>query len=87
VFGDADARAVAERVGNAVLGTTAWGTPALVVVAGVRAELTRCGVEVIQDDGTCTACSPRHFSYRARGDSGRQAALAWLEARGTPGGR
>jgi YfiH family protein len=78
-FGEADARHVAERVGPSVLATTAWGTPALDVAAGVRAELARCGIEVIRDDGTCTACSPCHFSYRARGDAGRQAALAWLE--------
>lgn len=77
-FGEADAEKVAAKVGPAVLATTAWGTVALDVVAGVRAELARCGVEDVRDDGTCTACSPAHFSYRARGETGRQAALVWL---------
>lgn len=78
-FGEADARRVAQRAGPSVLATTAWGTPALDVVAGVRAVLARSGVERVSDEGICTACSPCHFSHRARADVGRQAGLAWLE--------
>ena len=33
----------------------------------------------LDDAGTCTACSPRHWSYRARADAGRQALVAWIE--------
>ena len=55
--------------------TTSWGTPSLDVGAGVRAQLERDGVEVV-DLSTCTRESPDLFSYRRDGrESGRQAGI------------
>ena len=55
--------------------TTSWGTPALDVAAGVRAQLVRDGVEVV-DLSVCTRESPDLFSYRRDGvRSGRQAGI------------
>jgi len=46
--------------------TTSWGTPSLDVAAGVRAQLVRDGVGVI-DAGRCTRESPDLYSYRRDG--------------------
>jgi polyphenol oxidase len=55
--------------------TTSWGTPSLDVGAGVRAQLEREGVAVV-DVSRCTRESPDLFSYRREGKlSGRQAGL------------
>lgn len=55
--------------------TTSWGTPALDVGAGVRAQLEREDVAVV-DVSVCTRESPDLFSYRREGPrSGRQAGL------------
>jgi len=55
--------------------TTRWGTPALDVAAGVRAQLEREGVEV-HDLGRCTLESPDLYSYRRDGDrAGRLAGV------------
>ena len=55
--------------------TTSWGTPSLDVAAGVRAQLGRDGVEVV-DLSRCTRESPDLFSYRRDGPgSGRQAGI------------
>jgi YfiH family protein len=57
------------------LATTSWGTPSLDIGAGVRAQLARDGVEVV-DLSTCTRESPDLFSYRRDGrESGRQAGI------------
>lgn len=76
-FGPADLAAVADRYGPAVEARTAWGTPALDVTATVAEACRRLGVD-LEDQGTCTACSPRHWSHRARSDTERQALVAWL---------
>lgn len=68
---------VAERYGPTVRARTWAGTPALDVAAGVAAACRALGLELV-DAGTCTACSPVHWSYRARGDAGRQALVAWV---------
>jgi len=78
-FGADDLAAVASRYGHAVVATTAWGTPALDLPAAVRAACARIEVP-LADDGTCTACSPVHWSHRARGDASRQALVAWSAA-------
>lgn len=79
-FGAADLDAVAARWGDAVRGTTTSGRPALDVVAGVRRALAEVGVSDVTDQGTCTAADPdRFWSYRARGEAGRIATVAWLE--------
>ncbi|HEY3531286.1 MAG TPA: polyphenol oxidase family protein [Nocardioides sp.] len=55
--------------------TTSWGTPSLDIGAGVRAQLEREGVEIV-DLSRCTFESPDLFSYRREGKlSGRQAGL------------
>jgi YfiH family protein len=55
--------------------TTSWGTPSVDVGAGVRAQLGREGVEIV-DLSRCTIESPDLFSYRREGTlSGRQAGL------------
>jgi copper oxidase (laccase) domain-containing protein len=69
---------LAERYGPTVRSTTAWGTPALDLAAGIRAALVAWNLHLV-DDGTCTACSPVHWSHRARADVGRQALVAWIE--------
>ena len=59
----------------AMRATTSWGTPSLDVGAGVRAQLEREGVEVV-DRSRCTIESPDLFSYRREGKlSGRQAGV------------
>ncbi len=79
-FGAADLDAVAARWGDEVRGTTADGTPALDVAAGVRRALAEVGVTDVTDDGTCTAeQADAYWSYRARREAGRIATVAWLE--------
>ena len=76
-FGAAELDGVAARLGDAVRATTGAGTPALDLPAAVRAALRRAGVGHVTDVGTCTACSPGHFSWRARGEQRRQAVVVW----------
>jgi len=76
-FGEADLATVAGAYGDGVRSCTAAGRPALDLAAGVAAACARLRIE-LDDTGTCTACSPRHFSHRARGERGRQALVAWL---------
>jgi YfiH family protein len=58
--------------------TTSWGTPALDVAAGVRAQLERAGVAV-QDVGGCTRERDDLYSYRRDGAAaGRQAGVVRL---------
>ena len=77
-FGADDLDLVASRAGPTVRAITAEGRPALDLAAGVASELRRLAVEDVDDVGVCTACSPSHFSFRARGDLGRQAGVVWL---------
>jgi YfiH family protein len=76
-FGEADLAPMVERFGAAVRATTAWGTTALDLPVAVRSAVGEHGI-ALDDVGTCTACSPAHWSHRARGDRGRQALVAWL---------
>ncbi len=60
--------------------TTSWGTPALDLGAGVRAQLEAAAevVEVV-DVGRCTIEDPRLYSYRRDGAlAGRHAGLIWV---------
>jgi YfiH family protein len=77
-FGGRDLDRVAARYGDGVRATTAWGTPALDVAAGIAEACRRLDVQ-LRDVGTCTACSPVHWSHRARAEAGRQALVAWIE--------
>lgn len=78
-FGDADMEPLVERFGPEVRSTTAWGTSAFDLPAAVRAAVAAHGLDV-DDAGTCTACSPAHWSHRARVDRERQALVAWWAA-------
>lgn len=77
-FGEAELDEVAARYGDTVRARTADGAPALDLAAGIAAACAGLGL-ALDDAGTCTACSPRHWSYRARADAGRQALVAWIE--------
>ncbi|HET7326450.1 MAG TPA: peptidoglycan editing factor PgeF [Nocardioidaceae bacterium] len=58
--------------------TTSWGTPALDIGAGVRAQLAAAGCELV-DAARCTRESAELFSYRRDGKkSGRLAGLVRL---------
>lgn len=60
------------------ISTTSWGTPALDIGAGVRAQLERDGVTVL-DVSVCTRESADLYSYRRDGDdAGRHAGLIRL---------
>lgn len=62
----------------AALATTSWGTPALDIGAGVRAQLERDGVRVV-DASRCTRESADLYSYRRDGAAaGRQVGLVRL---------
>ena len=76
-FSERDLDGVAARLGDEVRATTAKGTPALDLPAAVRVALRRAGVETVVDAGACTACSPDHFSWRARQETQRQATVVW----------
>ena len=78
-FGAADLDRVAQRLGDGVRATTPLGAPALDVPAAVRAALERTGVDEVDDVGVCTACSPAHFSHRARRELARQALVVWRD--------
>ena len=60
------------------LAETSWGTPALDLGAGVRAQLERAGVTVLEV-GRCTREDPELHSHRRDGAAaGRLAGLVWL---------
>lgn len=58
--------------------TTGWGTPAVDVTAGVRAQLAAAGVPLREDSHICTRESADHFSYRRDRTTGRLASYVWL---------
>ena len=71
---------VAERV-PASYSETSWGTPALDVASGVKAQLAELDVEVV-DATACTIESENLYSYRREGPtSGRMAGLIKLVTR------
>lgn len=76
-FSPTELEAVSARLGDSVRAATAAGTPALDLRAAVRVALQRVGVETIGDVDVCTACSPDHFSWRARKEPQRQAVVVW----------
>ncbi|MEU6282599.1 peptidoglycan editing factor PgeF [Streptomyces sp. NPDC047028] len=58
---------------------TSWGTPAVDVSAGVRAQLDRLGVRDLAHAQVCTLESGDHFSYRRDRSTGRLASYVWLD--------
>ena len=77
-FGADDLERIAALLGDEVRATTPSGTPALDVVAAVRASLDRADVTDIDVVDVCTACSHEHWSFRATADAQRQAVVAWM---------
>lgn len=77
-FGDAELASLVAALGEGVRARTAEGRPALDMAAGVRLALAAEGVVECADTGTCTACSPVHWSHRGAGDRRRQALVAML---------
>jgi copper oxidase (laccase) domain-containing protein len=77
-FGVEDLGALTATLGPEVAGRTRQGTPALDLVAGVRAALLAAGVRQCDVSGICTACSPEHWSHRTRATTSRQALVATL---------
>ncbi|WP_426006999.1 polyphenol oxidase family protein [Paenarthrobacter sp. NyZ202] len=59
---------------------TSWGTPALDLPAGVRAQLAASGVDVLYS-GECTLEHEGLFSYRRDSRTGRFAGLVWTHDR------
>lgn len=80
-FGADDLDTAARHCGEDVRATTAWGTPALDVSAGIRSILAaRPEIRLVLDEPGCTACEPgRYYSHRARADTGRHAALISMQ--------
>jgi YfiH family protein len=79
-FGAAELDTVASKLGDAVRATTTTGEPALDLPAAVRVALierARLDPAGVQEVATCTACSGEHFSWRARQEKQRQAAVIW----------
>jgi YfiH family protein len=76
-FSPADLDAVAARFGPSVRATTTEGSPALDLPAAVASALERAGAYLVASSQSCTHCSGVHFSWRARGDRGRQATVVW----------
>ncbi|GGU89588.1 laccase domain protein [Streptomyces litmocidini] len=71
-------RAEVAAVEPAAHAETSWGTPAVDVAAGVRAQLARLGVRDVEDAGVCTLESRDHYSYRRDRTTGRLAGYVWL---------
>jgi hypothetical protein len=76
-FSPADLDRAAVRFGSTVRGVTTTGRPALDLPEAVRVSLRAADVELVADEDICTACSPEHFSYRARGERQRMALVVW----------
>ena len=92
-FGEADLVSLCDRYGPQLRARTAAGAPALDLRAGVAAALAEAGA-VPGSPGAhpaCTALDPGWYSWRARQDRGRQAAVARIVpgavAPDGPGGR
>ncbi|GFH35112.1 peptidoglycan editing factor PgeF [Streptomyces pacificus] len=72
-------RAEVARAEPAAWAETAWGTPAVDVVAGVHAQLEALGVRDRSASPVCTRESGDHFSYRRDRTTGRLAGYVWLD--------
>ena len=76
-FGLDDLVDVTDRFGPSVAARTAAGSPALDLPAAVKVALAEQDVHQVDDVGLCTACSSEHYSWRARRETERQAAVVW----------
>ena len=79
-FGEEDLAVVADALGPAVVGRTTGGAPALDLPAGVATAVERAGASLVTASPACTACdAERYYSHRARRETGRLAAVVWVE--------
>lgn len=76
-FSPSELDAAANRFGPTVRAVSASGHPALDLGEVVRLAAAAAGAEMAPASSPCTACSPEHFSHRARADQGRQALVVW----------
>ena len=60
--------------------TTAKGTAALDLRAGIVRQLTDLGVKAIDVDARCTVADPDLFSHRRGAPTGRLASVVWMES-------
>lgn len=76
-FGEGDLRGLCDRYGPQLRARTRDGAPALDLRAGVAAALAEVGAAPGAPGArpACTALDPGWFSWRARSDRGRQAAV------------
>ncbi|UFU04236.1 polyphenol oxidase family protein [Ruania suaedae] len=58
---------------------TSWGTPALDLPAGARAQVESAGVEHVDVHAACTREDARWYSYRREGTTGRFAGVIRLD--------
>ena len=80
-FGREPLADLAGRLGSVVIGTTAWGTPALDIPAAVRCALDRCDIDNVIEADHCTACEAGNwYSHRARGETQRHVLATWISA-------
>lgn len=78
-FGAADLAVLSGRYGPGVEALDREGRTALDVPAAVAAALEAAGVALAEVIDVCTGCSPLFWSWRARKETGRQAAVVWRE--------
>lgn len=77
-FGATDLEAVVAVAGEGARGRTSAGGLALDLPGAVQGALEGAGASMVERVDRCTACSPELFSFRAAGDSQRQAAVVWM---------
>jgi YfiH family protein len=79
-FGSEDLDRLAVRFGSSTRARTESGRDAFDLPAAVGSALADCDVELVVDEGSCTACGRGWFSHRARRDEERQATVVVLES-------
>jgi len=77
-FAEVDLAEVEGAFGAGVRAVDSEGYPAVDLPALVGSALARAGASLVAASAVCTHCSPDHWSWRARRDSGRQATVVWL---------
>lgn len=78
-FSEGDLKMLSGVFGESVIGSTARSRPALDLPAAVASALQMADAELVFAVGSCTACSPKWYSYRANRDEARQALMVWRD--------
>lgn len=87
-FSPSDLDRLVDRFGDRVRSRTLDDSAAFDLRVAVSSALSACGAEPLEPAGApgdtvgppCTAADGRYYSWRARGDRGRQAAVTWMTA-------